>query len=183
MSSLKKTIFAWPFIFGMTILACWLTQVAAKQFFGIDLPSQSSVAIVKNARGLQLAKLIFMVAVLAPVCEELIFRFLLYKVPRKAGELLLPKIVYIMILFPVVAAVLSSALFSMAHYVDLMKLFKAGKLVFLGWNNAFAALLLFGMAQCWLYKSTGWLWAPILNHSLFNLTNIALIFIFPEAVG
>jgi len=61
-----------------------------------------------------------------------------------------------------------------------MQLFKTGRLVFLGWNNAFIALFLFGMAQCWLYKTTSWLWSPILNHALFNATNVALIFILPE---
>lgn len=180
MSSLKKTILAWPFIFGTVILACWLTELAAKHFFGIDLPVQQSVAFVKGARGWNLVKILFTVIVVAPVMEEFIFRFLLYKVPRKGGELLLPKLIYFLILYPIIVAVISSVLFSMAHYYDVMKLFKTGRLVFLGWNNAFIALFLFGMAQCWLYKTTSWLWSPILNHALFNATNVALIFILPE---
>ena len=182
MSSLKKTIIAWPFIFGIVILSCWLTEFVAKKF-GIDLPAQQSIAYLRNARGWELAKLIFIVAVAAPVVEEFIFRFLLYKVPRKCGELILPKIVYILILYPIMVAILSSALFSAAHYYDVMKLVKTGNLVFTGWNNAFIALFLFGMAQCWLYKTTSWLWSPILNHALFNLTNVALLFTFPEVAG
>ena len=35
-------------------------------------------------------------------------------------------------------------------------------------------------AQCWLYKKTGRLWCPVLNHALFNLTNLILLFILPE---
>ena len=48
-------------------------------------------------------------------------------------------------------------------------------------NNAFIALFFFGMAQCWLYRKTDRLWAPMLNHALFNLTNLVLLFILPEA--
>ena len=48
-------------------------------------------------------------------------------------------------------------------------------------NNAFVALFFFGMAQCWLYNKTGKLWTALLNHALFNLTNLILIFILPAA--
>ena len=67
-------------------------------------------------------------------------------------------------------AVFSAILFSAAHY--LAQPFP---------DSAFLALFFFGLAQCWLYKKTGRLWCAILNHGLFNLTNLVLLFILPEA--
>lgn len=181
--TLKKTLFAWPVVFLGTIAVCWLTQALAKGLFGIDLPAQQSLGYVSRARGFELAKIVFLVAVAAPVMEEFIFRFLLYKLPLKIGGWIIPKLIYYVILFPLIVAICSSAVFSFAHYVDTAVLAKSGEFVFLGWNNAFLALFFFGMMQCWLYSSAKWLLAPILNHSLFNLTNLVLLFIFPETAG
>ena len=46
-----------------------------------------------------------------------------------------------------------------------------------GVNSAFIALFAFGIAQCWLYRKTNAIWSPMLNHALFNLTNLLLMFI------
>ena len=71
------------------------------------------------------------------------------------------------------AAAAASAAFSAAHYVEAP------------WpDNAFFALFFFGLAQCWLYRHTrAWygIWSPILNHFLFNLTNLILLFTIPES--
>jgi len=65
--------------------------------------------------------------------------------------------------------VLSAALFSAAHYITQP------------WPDAaFLALFFFGLAQCWLYDRTH-LWCAVLNHMLFNLTNLILLFIVPPA--
>ena len=40
---------------------------------------------------------------------------------------------------------------------------------------AFIALFFFGVAQCWLYRKTDRIWCPMLNHALFNLTNVVLL--------
>ena len=64
---------------------------------------------------------------------------------------------------------LSSAAFSAAHYLS--QPFP---------DNAFIALFFFGLSQCWLYRRTGRLWCAILNHGLFNLTNLVLLFVLPE---
>jgi len=69
-------------------------------------------------------------------------------------------------------AVASAVLFSAAHY--LAQPFP---------DAAFIALAFFGFAQCWLYRRTGRLWCPMLNHALFNLTNLILLFIVPEGRG
>ena len=48
-------------------------------------------------------------------------------------------------------------------------------------DDAFLALFFFGLAQCWLYTKTDRLWCAMLNHGLFNLTNLILLFLLPEA--
>ena len=66
---------------------------------------------------------------------------------------------------PALVALVASALFSAAHYV------------LAPWpDNAFFALFFFGFAQCWLYQKTERLWCVVLNHALFNLTNLVLMF-------
>ena len=64
----------------------------------------------------------------------------------------------------------SSLLFSAAHYIAQP------------WPDAaFLALFFFGAAQCALYRKTGRIWCAMLNHALFNLTNLVLLFVLPEA--
>ena len=65
---------------------------------------------------------------------------------------------------------LSSLLFSAAHYLAQP------------WPDAaFLALFFFGAAQCWLYLKTGRIVCAMLNHALFNLTNLVLLFVLPKA--
>ena len=47
-------------------------------------------------------------------------------------------------------------------------------------DAAFLALFFFGLAQCWLYRKTDHIWCAILNHGLFNLTNLVLLFLLPQ---
>jgi membrane protease YdiL (CAAX protease family) len=170
---LKFTLKAWPVITLVTVGLCVLTGAAAKTFLGIDLEDQTSIdqarAVllwfarrISDGAGWNMAFfkdvgrflwfLAFLVA-LVPAAEELIFRWGLWSLPRPAR--------------PVVSAVTSSALFSAAHYISMP------------WpNNAFIALFFFGLAQCWLYRRTGALWCAMLNHGLFNATNIVLILVF-----
>ena len=72
-------------------------------------------------------------------------------------------------LWPCLAVLLSSALFSAAHYIS--QPFP---------DSAFIALFFFGLAQCWLYAKTDRIWCPMLNHTLFNLTNLVLMFVLPK---
>ena len=72
-------------------------------------------------------------------------------------------------LLPCLAVLLSSALFSAAHYIA--QPFP---------DSAFIALFFFGLAQCWLYSKTDHIWCPMLNHALFNLTNIVLLLVLPR---
>ena len=180
MSSLKITLRAWPIVTLLTIGLCYLTQTVAK-WFGVDLPDQQNIEIVKKIAGFngRFAFLCVQVLVIMPAMEELIFRGLLFRLPTRrkdvrretsdASEGLKTKDAR-----PdsraIVCAVVSSALFSAAHYIAQP------------WPDAaFLALFFFGLAQCWLYRKTNRIWCAMLNHCLFNLTNLVLLFILPEA--
>ena len=175
--ALRFTLKSWPVIAAATIGLCVLTQQAAK-LFGIDLPDQQNVELVRSwlTRAFEspkafsvAASLVAQVVLLMPAIEECVFRWLLFHFPGKmvgralrarrgeAGVLALP-----------LAAAGSSTLFSAAHYIAQP------------WPDAaFFALFFFGLAQCWLYNKTQRLWCAMLNHVLFNLTNIVLLFIVP----
>ena len=178
MKTLKTTLRAWPMIFLIAVTLSYLTQLVAK-LFGVELPDQAQVELVRQHAGwnLQFAALVLQIVILIPVCEEFLFRCLLWRLPlglsrqwRKGRTKA-----------SIVLAVLGAALFSFAHYVDFAALAKEGAFALTGWNSAFLALFFFALAQCWLYRKTNWLWSPMLNHSLFNLTNLVLLFILPEA--
>lgn len=176
MKNLKLTLKAWPVIALATIGLCYLTQTVAK-WFGIELPDQANIEIVKRYAGWNwnFAFLCAQVIILMPAIEELIFRYLLFKLPTgklakfrrftdSPGSLIAKPSITKSI------AVFSSILFSAAHYLAQP------------WPDAaFLALFFFGLAQCWLYRKTGHLWCAILNHALFNLTNLVLLFVLPEA--
>ena len=189
MKSLKLTLKAWPVIAAATIGLCYLTQTVAG-WFGIELPDQQNIDIVRRC-GLHafdslknfgvFAFLCAQVIVLLPAAEELVFRGLLFKLPRhlldKKRESGIPYaseqrgsgvLAACQELAP--WAISSSALFSAAHYLAQP------------WPDAaFLALFFFGLAQCWLYRKTDRLWCAMLNHGLFNLTNLILLFIIPES--
>ena len=158
-TKLKTTVKAWPVIALMTIALCFLTQQAAK-LFGIELPEQANLEIVKRMAGFNwnFALLVLQIIVILPVIEELIFR-LPMKFTRKWKRN-----------FQFVFAAALSALFSAAHYI--VQPFP---------DSAFIALFAFGIAQCWLYRKTESIFCPMLNHALFNLTNLVLLFIVPNA--
>ena len=180
MNKFSFTLKSWPVIAAATIGLCYLTQTVAK-WFGIELPDQANIEIVKRYAGWNKTFILLcaQVIILMPAIEELIFRYLLFKFPlrlllKRGGETPPPQTSIPTSgrgrLAPVALAIGSSILFSAAHY--LAQPFP---------DSAFLALFFFGLAQCWLYKKTGHLWCAILNHGLFNLTNLVLLFILPEA--
>ena len=180
MSSLRLTLRAWPIVTLLTIGLCYLTQTVAK-WFGVDLPDQKNIEVVKQIAGLnwKFTLVCLQVLIVMPALEELIFRGLLFRLPTRrkdarretsdASEGLKtsdarPNV------WVIACAVISSALFSAAHYLAQP------------WPDAaFLALFFFGLAQCWLYRRTNRIWCAMLNHGLFNLTNLVLLFILPEA--
>ena len=174
--NLKTTLKAWPLIAAATIGLCFLTQGVAK-LFGIDLPDQQNIDLVRewlfhafdSAKNFATcAFLLAQVLVLLPAVEEVIFRWMLFMLPtRLASRNRQPAPFYRWLSVGVATA--SSALFSAAHYMA--QPFP---------DTAFVALFFFGLAQCWLYKRTERIWCAMLNHALFNLTNLVLIFVIPQ---
>lgn len=159
MNRLTFTLKAWPVIALATIGLCFLTKTVAG-WLGIDLPDQQNIDVVRqylahafdSARHFGTAAfLVAQVVVLLPAVEEVVFR-LPTRWLRNGGWFFF-----------------SSALFAAAHYIAQP------------WPDAaFLALFFFGLAQCGLYRKTGRLWCAMLNHALFNLTNLVLLFILPE---
>ncbi len=150
-----------------TIGLCYLTQVVAKAF-GVDLPDQQNVTAVRgcfmhaldSAQAFATCAVVTtQVAFLMPVLEEFLFRYLLVKLPAR----------HVSRRFVWTIAAVSSALFSAVHYI-----FQPFP------DSAFIALFFFGLAQCWLYFRTDNILCPMLNHSLFNLTNLVLILVLPQ---
>ncbi len=172
---LRKTLWAWPVITAATIGICFLTQITAK-LFGLELPDQQNVEVVRQyilhafdtpRHFFVCAFLIIQVVVLLPIVEEIIFRWLLVRLPiRIATKKRLseppPALCWTLV-------VVSSALFSAAHYIA--QPFP---------DAAFIALFFFGLAQCWLYSKTDRLWCSVLNHCLFNISNLVLMFLLPQ---
>ena len=169
------TLKAWPVIALATIGLCYLTQTVAG-WLGVTLPDQANVELVSQCltnafasakHFLTAALLVAQVLVLAPVVEELVFRGLLFKLPGKIGAQVFRKTIKRGL---VAFAVFSSGVFSAAHYIRQP------------WPDAaFLALFFFGLAQCWIYRKTERIWCAMLNHFLFNLTNLVLMFVFPQA--
>ena len=153
---LKFTLKAWPAIAAATIGLCYLTQAVA-ELFGVTLPDQANIDMVKRYAGWNgiFASLCLQIVVLMPVIEECLFRL-----PLRWTKRIVP-------VKP--AAVALSALFSAAHYA-----FQPFP------DTAFVALFFFGLAQCWLYLRTERIWCTMLNHALFNVTNLVLLFALPE---
>ena len=151
MKRLSFTLKAWPVITAATLLLCFLTQLVAG-WFGIELPDQANLTLVRQMAGMNWRFFLLCVQVLTlmPAIEELVFRLPVRWLRHPAWWVAI------------------SALFSAAHYA--YQPFP---------DSAFIALFFFGVAQCWLYRKTERIWCPMLNHALFNAANLILLFILP----
>ena len=162
-SPLLFTLKAWPVITIATIGLCFLTQFVAS-LFGIELKEQHNVEVMRrmflhafdNWKFFAVSVLnASLVVVILPALEELVFRGPLRWLKKTPTQF-------------TIAALVLGAMFSGAHYFSQP------------WpDNAFIALFFFGLAQAWLYRKTDRLWCVMLNHSLFNLTNLVLLFFVP----
>lgn len=148
------TLCAWAVITVVTIAICSLTKLVCG-WLGIVLPDQANISAVKSIAGFNIVflKVCAMVLILAPVSEELIFRFPLRFLRAPAWWIVF------------------ALLFTAAHYIDEQTQFP---------DAAFIALFFFGLAQGLLYRLTKRIWCSILSHALFNLTNLILLFVLPE---
>ena len=151
---LKFTLKAWPAIFVIAVTLSYLTEQTAKYVFGIELPEQDQVEtmrrLFRQGPAWLVAFNLLLVTAVMPVVEELVFRYVTrFGWERRGGTALWA---------------VSSVLFAAAHYLQAP--FP---------DNAFLALFAFGLCQCWLYRRTRTIWCPVLNHALFNLTNLAFL--------
>jgi len=138
-----KVVFIAPAsVFGMWLIfgvlqACgymqWMESLGAETM-------QESVKLLQTTEDPAVLWLMALAAVLvAPLCEELLFRGYLYPVAKKFTG-------------PWLAACSSALFFAAAH----------------GNLSALLPLFLFGLLLVWIYEKTGSLWAPIAVHFCFN---------------
>lgn len=131
----------WMFMGGLQAVGYmdWLKSLGVDQV-------QDSVKLLQESKDPLVIALMAAAAVLvAPVCEEIVFRGYFYPILKRFGGL-------------GVAAFCSALLFSCAH----------GSMI------ALLPLFLFGIVQVLVYEKTGSLWAPIAVHFCFNAASVAL---------
>ncbi len=116
------------------------------QFFVENTVEASSDVIMQ----MPFAATFLLMAVYAPVCEEIIFRGVTYEASKKG-------------LNPFQAMCVSAVFFGLAH---------------MNFNQAAYALVL-GIILVLLKKATGSLWATILFHVVFNGYNVVLMYLQP----
>lgn len=117
----------------------WLKSLGVEQV-------QDSVKLFQESKNPRVIALMAAAAVLvAPVCEEIVFRGYFYPILKRFGGVW-------------VAAFCSALLFSCAH----------------GSLAALLPLFIFGLVQVLAYEKTGSLWAPIAVHFCFNSATVLL---------
>jgi membrane protease YdiL (CAAX protease family) len=105
---------------------------------------QDTVALFQDSYDMTVVILMaFTASIVAPVCEEIVFRGYLYPVMKKFSG-------------PWIAALCNAMIFSAAH----------------GSMSALLPLFIFGIALVALYEYTGSIWAPIAAHFLFNSATV-----------
>ena len=141
-----KKVFLTAFI-GLLIIYAFIIAVSSivepllKSLFG-ERENQVAVQMLLKAKSgdpALLAAMVFLTCVVAPVCEEIVFRGYLYGVLKRFS-------------CPFFAAIFSGIIFAVIH----------GSL----W--ALAPLIVVGIGLAVIYEISGSLWACILTHSAFN---------------
>jgi membrane protease YdiL (CAAX protease family) len=113
--------------------------------FGIETV-QDSVKILKTSNDPVILGLMMIAAVIiAPICEEIVFRGYFYSASKKFAG-------------PWAACICSALIFGAAH----------------GNFAALLPLFVFGAVLTWVYEKTGSLWAPIAVHCSFNGTTVLI---------
>lgn len=146
----------WPWLFligpGAVILMLvvfWMIQLSGyidwMESLGVET-IQDTVSLLQECKDpVVLTLLVITATIIAPVCEEVVFRGYLHPIMKKYGGVW-------------AGAICSSLLFSIAHG-----------------NLAVALqLFLLGALLVWLYELTGSIWAPIAVHFCFNATTVVV---------
>lgn len=107
---------------------------------------QETVTVFQSAKDpAMLILMAFAAVVVAPICEEVVFRGYLYPAAKRFAG-------------PWVAAVCTALMFSAAH----------------GSMSALLPLFVFGLVLVALYEFTGSIWAPVAVHFVFNAATVAV---------
>lgn len=126
------TYLVMPFISFINVLSQLFTDNAALDIFG-------------SASSLSPGLMVFIIGVIGPICEELVFRGMIYQGYRKSGRI-------------IGAIVLSSLLFGLMH---------------MNVNQCCYAVVM-GIMLALLFEATGSLIAPIIMHMTVNTHNTVL---------
>ncbi|MEY5020421.1 MAG: hypothetical protein RLZ22_1509 [Verrucomicrobiota bacterium] len=147
---------AWPRVLYMapaSVMGMWLVFAVLQacgymqwmESLGAETV-QDSVKLLQTTEDPSVLWLMALAAVIvAPLCEELLFRGYLYPVAKKFTG-------------PWLAACSSALFFAAAH----------------GNLSALLPLFLFGLLLVWMYERTGSLWAPIAVHFCFNFATVTV---------
>ena len=149
--TLKLSFRGFALAVGCSFCSAIITNVAVFVFTGEFPKKQDVVEIFSQTKSVGTILLaVFSFVVFAPVCEELFFRGLLYRMLKNSLEAVVAKRVALHI-----SAICCAVIFALSH------------------GNAFAFVPLFIVALILtsLYERTGSIVAPVLCHSMFNLFN------------
>jgi len=143
-------------VVGLASYGCqWVLHWVSQFNPAVSTPPQQTVEILSHTTNpAQLVLMAVSFVFLAPINEELFFRTGLYRFAKSR----LPARY---------ALIIVNLLFAAAHANLLM----------------FFPLFVLGILLTRLYERTGNIAAPMVFHALFNLTNMALILLFPNTVG
>lgn len=130
------------------VIACYLVTA---HFLSDPKPQAMVEFFMQNSGIAPKLVVVAMAVVLAPLCEEILFRGYFYAVLKRFGGIW-------------AATIVSALLFSAIH-VDLAPM---------------PALFLFGIFLVWIYEKSGSLKSPIFMHATFNAVSLLLSLIFPS---
>lgn len=139
----------WAFIlFGGTIIIASITAVLMQQVTNAEAPRQEIVTMLEQngTNAWDKAAIYFFAIAGAPLSEELLFRFTIFRGLRTRLPFL-------------ESAIISSALFSILH-LNLA---------------ALPSIFFLGIMFAWLYEKHGSLWTPAAAHAVFNTINCLIL--------
>lgn len=146
----------WPLVIAIapvTVLMMWAIFAGLYAAGWMDLLEklgvekvQDTVVIFQQEKDMVVVVLMAVAAMLvAPVCEEIVFRGYLYPVAKKFAG-------------PWMAGIATALIFSAVH----------------GSVSALLPLFIFGIVLVALYEFTGSIWAPVAVHGLFNSATVII---------
>ncbi len=141
---------AWPWVFLIapgTVIVMWLLFVGIQatgfmqwiESFGVETVQETVKILQSSTDPVILGLMTFAAVIVAPICEEIVFRGYFYSASKKFAG-------------PWVAGICSALVFASAH----------------GSLAALLPLFIFGCVLVFVYEKTGSLWAPMAVHFSFN---------------